>query len=234
MAIMLLVFLALISPLGFCQEDVKSEIPPLDPQNIRELLLFEFEELVKEELIIENVRQLDDRARADLIIKGKTVPLSLICRKTDFGTSWRLSSLQPLQELLSSKPKPVGTVEKKEEKAEDPRIGIFDTPESKPSQKNPEAKPENKSHQAESYQNFLRSFIDTVLAGSDEAGVGEFYFKDEDFKLDNARGEKWGCPRITGCRATEFRSGVPEAVTAIEKLQVGNGPVLFRIQQQQS
>ena len=195
MAKMLLVLLAMFSPLGFCQENLKSEIPPLTPESIQELLLFEFEELGKEDLTIKNIRQLDDRARADLVYHGQELPLQLICKKTDFGISWRLTSVNDLRKLLFKDNSSEDVSENKASEAAEPKIGISDVVPAEETKSKPASRKKAPAEKADPYQTFLRTFFQTLKQG-DESKFADFYFRDEDFKLENAQGED-GDPRET-------------------------------------
>lgn len=218
MAILLVVLLALFSPMSAAQENEESKIPPLAPETIKELILFEFEGLKQEDFNISDIRLLDNRARAILLYHGKELPLQFVCKKTDFGPSWRISDLDDLKTFFNENvsASPPGEVAEETEKLPAPENPEYRT--ENPEERPLEVKELSAAEKGESYQSFLEGFV-RALKEDGEVDFARFYFRDDDFLLENAASED-GDPRETLAKQRqEFVSSCQKLSQQIKKYQ---------------
>jgi hypothetical protein len=149
------------------------DIPALTKELAQEIILFEAGDLGSGEVEILEVRQLQERARVRLRLRGEERELRFECVKTDFGPRWRLA--EPLPARQPARPE--------------------ETPETREPIREPEA-PRERANPADAlpgHEVFLRSFVDAVYRG-DEAALERMFYRDTDFDMTRVS-SRTGDPR---------------------------------------
>ena len=150
---------------GSTQEVV---IPDLVADEVRAIILFEFDGLAEEDLIVERVEQLRDRGKAYIKLQGKRYVVRLRCRKTDFGPQWGLAESD--FSGSSTEIKGEDAVEEKTEPAEaeaQPAPTVVAPASAVPDQ---------------GYRAFLSGFVTTLREGL-SSNYARFYYRDDDFNI---------------------------------------------------
>ena len=169
----LIVVMALLAaaPQGLAEQD--QGIPELTTEAAASVLLFEIEGLAPEDLSVERVVALHDRAKVYFQMRGRPYYAKFRCRATDFGATWGLEedverSIQPLQVESAAEP------EAEQPAAEETEPATVNVP--------PEAESVLMPEGSGGYRAFLAQFVTLLRDGGRDSYAGYFY-SDGDFNI---------------------------------------------------
>jgi hypothetical protein len=154
---------------------LQQEIPALEADAVKSILLFEIEGLQDTDVVVENIKLLGDKAKATVMIRGERKTVSLICRKGDFGPVWELEGSVE-ESLVQVEGEPATATEAESAPARET------APEGEP-----EVRPAMVTRDAMEYQAFLTDFVTTLRDGR-EADFEDFYYKESDFDMARVEG----------------------------------------------
>ncbi|HUX07592.1 MAG TPA: hypothetical protein VMX35_09795 [Acidobacteriota bacterium] len=166
----LLVMLLAATPLQQETEQVQ-DIPELDADEVRQVLMFEIEGLSDDELLIERIEHLHDQAKAYVVLSGRALIIRFRCRQSDFGPRWGLESDYANSVIERTTERPQQTAAHAEERRE--------TAEPDVAQEEPEVSPVMGS---DDYRDFLIDFV-TAIRKNEAGSFEKFYFREGDFDL---------------------------------------------------
>jgi hypothetical protein len=166
--VMMTLFLTALGPPGFSQEAQVRNVPELEAAEVSEILLFEVDGLKQDELVVERVERLHDRAKAYVVLRGRPLIVRLRCRNTDFGPRWGLE-----RDFVGST---------SDWQRETPAEAVPEQPTGDEAATTVEPPAEPAPATAEdTYKLFLADFIAALREG--RGAYEAFYFRNDDFDL---------------------------------------------------
>lgn len=208
----MILVLTFVGPTTIQDLDGSQEIPELSTDQIKAILLFEMDGISADDIVVEEIKTLEDKARAHVRVKGQSLTVRLQCRMTDFGPRWDLDgSAEESIRTLESPAEETGKLETVA--AEEKEI-----PASLERQPQPEAEQGGISRDTLEYQRFLVDFV-TALRRGEESSYDSFFYKGNDFDLGYAElppGE--ALAKVARDRA-EFRQGCIDLSSALQRYE---------------
>ncbi len=166
--VILVIFLTVAAVPSPQEKEQTQEIPELNADEVRQVLMFEIEGLDGDELVIERIERLHDQAKVYITLSGSPMIARFLCRQTDFGPRWSLEGdVANSMVERTAEPSQPRTGERAETDIPDTLKGV------------PGVSPTAGS---DDYRGFLADFV-TVIREFNTGRFEEFYFKDGDFDL---------------------------------------------------
>jgi hypothetical protein len=175
----LITLACLLTPSPWQDVEQGLEIPAIEIEEIREIILFEWDGLSDEDLVIEQVKRLHDRAKAYVVVRGQRLIFSLRCVLTDFGPRWGLDGDLSASVRAWPGDEPEGLESAQPPPAAEPAPTEEETAETTTAAGGDES----------GYLSFITGFVAT-MSGTGEGGAdfASFYYSDTDFNLEAAEG----------------------------------------------